>query len=38
MVENKKKLNFRGARAGTCYSTTECSDKSGMASGNCASG
>lgn len=27
-----------GARAGTCYSTTECSDKSGMASGNCASG
>jgi hypothetical protein len=27
-----------GARAGTCYSTTECSDKSGMASGNCAAG
>jgi len=23
---------------GTCYSSTECSDKSGMASGNCASG
>lgn len=27
-----------GARAGTCYSTTECSDKDGMKSGNCASG
>jgi hypothetical protein len=27
-----------GARAGTCYTTTECSDKSGTASGNCASG
>lgn len=25
-------------RAGTCYSATECSDKSGTASGNCASG
>jgi hypothetical protein len=27
-----------GARTGTCYTTTECSDKSGMKSGNCASG
>lgn len=27
-----------GARQGTCYSTSECSDKKGMASGNCASG
>jgi len=27
-----------GARAGTCYSTTECSDKKGTASGNCAAG
>merc|ERR1712038_839660 len=27
-----------GATAGTCYSSTECSDKKGMASGNCASG
>jgi hypothetical protein len=27
-----------GARAGTCYSATECSDKSGQKSGNCASG
>jgi len=27
-----------GARKGTCYATTECSDKSGTASGNCASG
>jgi len=27
-----------GARAGTCYSVTECSDKGGMESGNCASG
>merc|ERR1712223_1960443 len=27
-----------GARAGTCYSATECSDKSGTKSGNCASG
>merc|ERR1712110_1149056 len=27
-----------GARKGTCYTTTECSDKSGMTSGNCASG
>jgi hypothetical protein len=27
-----------GARKGTCYTTTECSDKSGMKSGNCASG
>jgi len=27
-----------GATAGTCYSSTECSDKNGMASGNCASG
>lgn len=27
-----------GARAGTCYSTTECSDKGGTKSGNCASG
>lgn len=27
-----------GASAGTCYSTTECSDKSGTASGNCAAG
>merc|ERR1712018_950917 len=27
-----------GATVGTCYSTTECSDKKGMASGNCASG
>ena len=28
----------RGATQGTCYSSTECSDKNGMASGNCASG
>merc|ERR1719216_383223 len=28
----------RGARKGTCYTTTECSDKSGLKSGNCASG
>jgi len=27
-----------GARKGTCYTTTECSDKSGTSSGNCASG
>lgn len=27
-----------GARQGTCYSTTECNDKNGMKSGNCASG
>merc|ERR1711953_872881 len=27
-----------GATTGTCYSTTECSDKSGTASGNCAAG
>merc|ERR1712223_769801 len=27
-----------GATAGTCYSSTECSDKKGMSSGNCASG
>merc|ERR550539_673960 len=27
-----------GARKGTCYTTTECSDKSGTKSGNCASG
>lgn len=27
-----------GAVKGTCYSTTECSDKAGTASGNCASG
>merc|ERR1712141_835413 len=27
-----------GARKGTCYTTTECSDKSGLKSGNCASG
>merc|ERR1712051_140706 len=27
-----------GARAGTCYTATECSDKSGTKSGNCASG
>jgi len=27
-----------GATAGTCYSSTECSDKSGISSGNCASG
>jgi len=27
-----------GATQGTCYSSTECSDKKGMASGNCASG
>merc|ERR1712241_193639 len=27
-----------GARQGTCYTTTECSDKSGQKSGNCASG
>merc|ERR1712038_127704 len=27
-----------GATAGTCYSSTECSDKNGMAAGNCASG
>jgi len=27
-----------GATAGTCYSSTECSDKKGMPSGNCASG
>merc|ERR1719400_962479 len=27
-----------GARAGTYYSTTECSDKGGTKSGNCASG
>jgi len=27
-----------GARTGTCYTSTECSDKSGMKSGNCASG
>lgn len=27
-----------GARSGTCYTSTECSDKSGTASGNCASG
>merc|ERR1719174_35039 len=27
-----------GARAGTCYTTTECSDKGGTTSGNCASG
>jgi len=27
-----------GARYGTCYTTTECTDKSGTSSGNCASG
>merc|ERR1712141_364318 len=27
-----------GATQGTCYSSTECSDKKGMSSGNCASG
>merc|ERR1712110_156858 len=27
-----------GARPGTCYTTTECSDKKGTKSGNCASG
>jgi len=27
-----------GARKGTCYTTTECSDKGGTKSGNCASG
>jgi len=27
-----------GATTGTCYSSTECSDKNGMSSGNCASG
>merc|ERR1719273_1800639 len=27
-----------GARAGTCYSATECSDKKGTKSGNCAAG
>jgi hypothetical protein len=27
-----------GARKGTCYSATECSDKAGLKSGNCASG
>merc|ERR1712045_33022 len=27
-----------GATQGTCYSSTECSDKNGMSSGNCASG
>jgi hypothetical protein len=27
-----------GVRTGTCYTTTECSDKSGTKSGNCASG
>jgi len=26
------------ARKGTCYTTTECTDKSGLTSGNCASG
>ena len=29
---------FRVNRNGTCYSATECSDKGGKASGNCASG
>merc|ERR1711923_625751 len=27
-----------GARMGTCYTSTECSDKKGTKSGNCASG
>jgi len=27
-----------GATEGTCYSSTECSDKNGMSAGNCASG
>jgi len=27
-----------GATKGTCYSSTECTDKNGMSSGNCASG
>jgi len=27
-----------GSTTGTCYSSTECSDKKGMSSGNCASG
>merc|ERR1711944_251318 len=27
-----------GATQGTCYSSTECADKNGMSSGNCASG
>merc|ERR1711944_271832 len=27
-----------GATEGTCYSSTECSDKNGMAAGNCSSG
>lgn len=27
-----------GSRMGTCYTTTECTDKGGMQSGNCASG
>merc|ERR1712018_174398 len=27
-----------GATTGTCYSSTECSDKNGMSAGNCASG
>lgn len=31
-------ITGNSARAGTCYSTTECSDKSGLASGNCAAG
>ena len=30
--------NFRVNRNGTCYTTTECTDEGGTASGNCASG
>ena len=29
---------FSGSRNGTCYTATECSAKSGVASGNCAAG
>ena len=34
----KFKSNYRVNRNGTCFTATECTDNSGTASGNCASG
>ena len=37
-VTSNRLVNFRNTRNGTCYTSTECSDKGGSASGNCAAG
>lgn len=36
--QSESKTTMAGNRNGTCYTSTECSDKGGMASGNCAMG